>query len=225
MSPESPRASIERHSKSFGLASRLLPPRVAGDAAVVYAWCRRADDAIDEQDREPAARALARLQRELAELYAGQQPAADLSAFAGVMRAAGIPQKYPAELLADLRETADQLALQQREKTDEMKYKARPLDGIWATAPYLHNGSVPNLAELLKPEKERPAKFYVGTRYFDPKNVGFTTLKTDGAFEFDTSKPGNRNTGHNAYRPKGGGAPHVFTDAERMALVEYLKTL
>lgn len=133
--------------------------------------------------------------------------------------------KNPAELLADLRETADQLALQQREKTDEMKYKARPLDGIWATAPYLHNGSVPNLAELLKPEKERPAKFYVGTRYFDPKNVGFTTLKTDGAFEFDTSKPGNRNTGHNAYRPKGGGAPHVFTDAERMALVEYLKTL
>jgi processive rubber oxygenase RoxA-like protein len=163
----------------------------------------------------------------------GAETGADLTNLIADLKADQDPEETTAngrpkstrDLLADLREAADQLALQQREKTDEMKYKARPLDGIWATAPYLHNGSVPNLAELLKPEKERPAKFYVGTRYFDPKNVGFTTLKTDGAFEFDTSKPGNRNTGHNAYRPTGGGEPHVFTDAERMALVEYLKTL
>ena len=127
--------------------------------------------------------------------------------------------------LADLRESADQLAKQHEEKTLKLEYKARPLNGIWATAPYLHNGSVPNLAELLKPENQRPSKFFVGTRYFDPKNVGFTTLQTPGAFEFDTSKPGNRNTGHGPYRPRGGGEAKVFTDAERWALVEYMKTL
>ena len=126
--------------------------------------------------------------------------------------------------LGDLRESADQLAKQHEEKTLKLEYKARPLNGIWATGPYLHNGSVPNLAELLKPEKQRPSKFFVGTRYFDPKNVGFTTLQTPGAFEYDTSKPGNRNTGHGPYRARG-GEPHVFTDAERWALVEYLKTL
>jgi mono/diheme cytochrome c family protein len=127
--------------------------------------------------------------------------------------------------LADLRESADQLAKQHEDRTLKLEYKARPLNGIWATAPYLHNGSVPNLAELLKPENQRPSKFFVGTRYFDPKNVGFTTLQTPGAFEFDTSKPGNRNTGHGPYRARGGGEPKVFTDAERWALVEYLKTL
>jgi cytochrome c peroxidase len=127
--------------------------------------------------------------------------------------------------LGDLRESADTLAQQHQERTLKLEYKARPLDGIWATAPYLHNGSVPNLAELLKPEKQRPSKFYVGTRYFDPKNVGFTTLQTPGATEFDTSKPGNRNTGHGPYRARGSSEAHVFTDAERWALVEYLKTL
>ena len=127
--------------------------------------------------------------------------------------------------IADLRESADQLAQQHQDKTLKLEYKARPLNGIWATAPYLHNGSVPNLAELLKPQNQRPSKFFVGTRYFDPKNVGFTTLQTSGGFEFDTSKPGNRNTGHGPYRARGGGEPHVFTDAERWALVEYLKTL
>jgi mono/diheme cytochrome c family protein len=129
------------------------------------------------------------------------------------------------DLLGDLRESAEELVQQMKQRTDALQYKARPLDGIWATGPYLHNGSVPNLAELLKPAKQRPMKFYVGTREFDPRNVGFTTLQMPGASEFDTSKPGNHNTGHEAYRPRGGGEPHVFTDAERMALVEYLKTL
>ncbi len=48
-------------------------------------------------------------------------------------------------------------------------YKARPLDGIWATAPYLHNGSVPTLADLLKAPDERPKTFRVGSREFDPR--------------------------------------------------------
>jgi hypothetical protein len=127
----------------------------------------------------------------------------------------------------ELRVASDQLVEQQKAKTNELKYKARPLDGIWATGPYLHNGSVPNLQALLKEPNERPAKFFVGTRYFDPENVGFTTLQTrqNDGFEFDTSKPGNRNSGHAAYKAKGSTTPHVFDTDERNALVEYLKTL
>ncbi|MEY4547193.1 MAG: hypothetical protein RL685_3388 [Pseudomonadota bacterium] len=106
------RASIERHSKSFSLASRLLPPRAGRDAAAVYAWCRRADDAIDECDSEsgsePARQALDRLRGELDELYSvalysvAQPAAEELVAFGSVVRATGIPQRYPADLLAGM---------------------------------------------------------------------------------------------------------------------------
>ncbi len=98
------RASIERHSKSFALASRLLPRRVGDSAAIVYAWCRRADDAIDEaSDAEPPERALRRLRHELGELYGGAAPADPvLSAFGGVLRETGIPWQYPADLLAGM---------------------------------------------------------------------------------------------------------------------------
>ena len=128
-------------------------------------------------------------------------------------------------LLADLREGAEQLIQQQKEKTNELKYKARPLDGIWATAPYLHNGSVANLDDLLKPAKERLPKFFVGTRELDPTRVGFVTTRTAGASELDTSKPGNRNTGHDQYGPRDGTKTQPFSESERRALVEYLKTL
>ena len=54
-------------------------------------------------------------------------------------------------------------------------YIAAFLDGIWLRAPYLHNGSVPSLWELLKPPKDRVSSFKVGSRQFDPKNVGWAT--------------------------------------------------
>jgi 15-cis-phytoene synthase len=95
-----PRASIERHSKSFALASRLLPERAAHGAALVYAWCRRADDAIDESSAESPAQALGRLRRELDAVYTGApSPDPVLSAFRSVVRASSIPRKYPADLL------------------------------------------------------------------------------------------------------------------------------
>jgi mono/diheme cytochrome c family protein len=96
------------------------------------------------------------------------------------------------------------------------QYKARPLNGIWATAPYLHNGSVPNLNELLKPASDRTKKFWVGSREFDTENVGF---KTDqGKIEFDTqASPGNSNAGHEYGT--------VLTPDERRQLIEYLKSL
>jgi len=53
-------------------------------------------------------------------------------------------------------------------------YKAAPREGVWATPPFMHNGSVPNLYEMLVPAKERTKKFYIG-REFDPIKVGLDT--------------------------------------------------
>ena len=114
---------------------------------------------------------------------------------------------------------ARNLLEKRKNNVNALAYKARPLDGIWATAPYLHNGSVPNLYQLLLPAKDRMEKFFVATREFDPVNVGFTTGSQDGAFEFDTSLPGNSNAGHDTY------ATNSLTDEQRWQLVEYLKTL
>ena len=96
-------------------------------------------------------------------------------------------------------------------------YKARPLNGVWATAPYLHNGSVPTLHDLLLPPAQRPKVFYVGSREFNPREVGFTTEPGPGRFRFDTALPGNSNAGHDY-----GNA--ALTAAERLAVVEYMKT-
>ena len=77
-----------------------------------------------------------------------------------------------------------------------LKYKARPLDGIWATPPYLHNSSVPNLDQLLQPVACRAATFSLGSTLYDPEHLGFETDEFPGAFRMDTSLPGNLNTGH-----------------------------
>ena len=98
-----------------------------------------------------------------------------------------------------------------------LAYKARPLDGIWATAPYLHNGSVPNLHQLLLPAAKRDKAFHLGSREFDPVNVGFDAAPAPGAFRFDTSLRGNSNEGHEYGTDLGRD--------DRRALLEYLKTL
>jgi hypothetical protein len=106
-------------------------------------------------------------------------------------------------------------------------YKVRPLNGIWATPPYLHNGSVPTLYALLSPVEERPKTFYLGDREYDPVNVGYRTEKIDGGFEFDTTIPGNLNTGHefNNGPPRKGLIGRLLKPDERRALIEFLKTL
>ena len=96
-------------------------------------------------------------------------------------------------------------------------YKARPLNGVWATAPYLHNGSVPNLTDLLRAPEERATIFYVGHREFDPVSVGYVNEDFEGAFTFDTTLRGKSNAGHNY----GTG----LTEEEKRQLIEYLKTL
>jgi RoxA-like, cytochrome c-like len=105
-------------------------------------------------------------------------------------------------------------------------YKARPLHGIWATPPFLHNGSVPTIYDLLLPEEERPRSFYVGSREFDPVRIGYSTEPGPGAFLFDTTLPGNANTGHQ-FRDDGGAGVigRGFSDQERFEIIEYLKVL
>lgn len=93
------------------------------------------------------------------------------------------------------------------------------LKGVWATAPYLHNGSVPTLYGVLNPSA-RPSRFYRGGDHFDPVQVGISTIDKPadaGQFLYDTSISGNRNIGHPF------GVP--LSDDERWAVIEYLKTL
>ncbi len=104
-------------------------------------------------------------------------------------------------------------------------YKAAPRDGVWATGPFLHNGSVPNLYELLLPAAQRSRTFAIG-RGFDPVRVGVDTTGGPGVYVFDTALPGNANTGHSFEAGRGKGiVGRELTDAERWALVEYLKSL
>jgi len=121
-----------------------------------------------------------------------------------------------------------------------LAYRASPLAGAWAVAPYLHNNSVPTLYHLLVPARCRPARFVVGDRRFDPRHVGYvwhladapappagcpapvpqigdSPTSTDDNMIFDAALPGNRNIGHEY----GTALP----DSDRWALVEYLKTL
>jgi hypothetical protein len=99
-------------------------------------------------------------------------------------------------------------------------YANQPLDGIWARAPYLHNGAVPTLRDLLEPAAARPARFYRGYDVFDPVKVGFVSdVGSEGGtryFDFDTSRPGNGKEGH-VYGT-------TLPAADKDAIVEYMKT-
>ena len=120
------------------------------------------------------------------------------------------------------KQAAEELELQKAvaTKVPEPSYKARPLNGIWATAPYLHNGSVRTMRQLLLPAAQRQAAFLVGSREYDPVEMGFVDA---GGFRFDTALDGNRNTGHDG--PDYGNAELAADPAELAALLEYLKTL
>ena len=113
----------------------------------------------------------------------------------------------------------------------ELAYKVRPLNGVWATPPYLHNGSVPTIEDLLGDPEKRPTKFYLGSREYDPVKLGYKTDPITNGFEFDTSIRGNSNRGHEFRKEyskdkeiKGVIGPALSAD-DRKALIEYLKTL
>jgi mono/diheme cytochrome c family protein len=121
------------------------------------------------------------------------------------------------------------------------QYRARPLNGVWATAPYLHNGSVPSLYWLLHPAAERPKEFCMGSRDFDPQHVGYRVIAGERAscktgetvFSATDSdgKPikGNSVSGHSLEGPPGqhreGIIGRALSEEERYDLIEYLKTL
>lgn len=101
-------------------------------------------------------------------------------------------------------------------------YKARPLHGIWATAPFLHNGSIPNLYELLSPYKERSKTFDVGSYMFDPVKVGIVT-NVANVTKFDVSLKGSANTGH-IFDDMQGAIGRKLSEEERYAIIEFLKS-
>lgn len=105
-------------------------------------------------------------------------------------------------------------------------YKARPLNGIWAPPPFLHNGSVPTMYALLSPVAERPKAFCLGDREYDPVQLGYRTQCTDGTFRLDTSIPGNLNTGHEFKdgAPGPGVLGRGLSHQERLDLIEFLKS-
>jgi hypothetical protein len=130
-------------------------------------------------------------------------------------------------------------------------YKARPHDGIWATAPFLHNGSIATVYDLLSPPEDRPRYVQLGNVEFDPINLGIKQPENtkslfsqgdkgdkysrDGYFILDTSVPGNGNYGHEfstrwkdkndwSDQEKGVIGP-LLSEEERLDLIEFLKTL
>jgi len=104
-------------------------------------------------------------------------------------------------------------------------FRAKTLKGIWATAPFLHNGSVPTIFDLLHPAAERPKTFRLGTREYDPVKLGyvyegdrFQTAANAQPFTFDTRISGNWNTGHEWWFYS------RLSDQDRYDIIEFLKT-
>jgi hypothetical protein len=109
--------------------------------------------------------------------------------------------------------------------TATLAYKARPLTGVWATGPFLHNGSVPTLYDLLLPPDQRPKTFGLGSRELDPDHVGFvTTPGAENDFVFRVYDEngrlieGNSNKGHDYGNAR-------LSEHQRLALVAYLKII
>lgn len=102
-------------------------------------------------------------------------------------------------------------------------YANAPLDGLWLRAPYLHNGAVPTLWDLLLPADQRPTSYWRGNDRYDPVQLGFVSdVANEGTrnfFLYDTQIPGNTNSGHD-----GANYGTELADADKWALIEYLKT-
>ena len=152
-----------------------------------------------------------------------------LNAFLGIEKPPKIDENEVLEVGKSRKQRDQELCLEEAAKrkqgTEILAYKARPLEGIWATAPYLHNGSVPTLYDLLLPPEKRPRRFLLGSREFDPDHVGFSqAVGPDNWFTFNVADEnarsiiGNSNAGHD-YGVSG------MTEEQRLDLLEYLKSL
>ncbi|HEX6731960.1 MAG TPA: di-heme-cytochrome C peroxidase [Pyrinomonadaceae bacterium] len=100
-------------------------------------------------------------------------------------------------------------------------YESRVMQGIWAAAPYLHNGSVPTLAELLTPAAQRVPEFMIGPAY-DIDKVGLAVQQTKFNYTLKTTDCSDRNSGNSRC---GHDFGTNFSDGDKRALLEYLKSL
>ena len=100
-------------------------------------------------------------------------------------------------------------------------YEARVLDGIWAAAPYLHNGSVPTLAELLKPAADRVRTFRVGEAY-DIEAVGLAVDQGSASSQLETTDCSDLNSGDSRCGHEYGT---TLDPQDKRALLEYLKVI
>ena len=113
-----------------------------------------------------------------------------------------------------------------------LAYKARPLNGVWATPPFLHNGSLQNIYQLLGPEAERDSTFWLGTKEYDPERLGYVTRPVEGGFLFDTGLTGNSNKGHHfiggvdSWRSHQRGViGRALSHEERIDIIEFIKSM
>jgi hypothetical protein len=106
-------------------------------------------------------------------------------------------------------------------------YKSRPLHGIWATPPFLHNGSVRTVYQMISPREEREQWFWSGTKEYDPVDLGYRSLPVPGAVKYDTRVTGNDNTGHEfrAGCQSNGVIGPYLEPVERRQIIEYLKAM
>jgi hypothetical protein len=124
--------------------------------------------------------------------------------------------------IAEVRTDPDYAARRSKAATVE-GYVVPHLDGVWLRGPYLHNGSVPTIRDLLTPAQQRPVRFYRGYDVLDRKKLGFISqdngdaMVTRGGMLFDTAKQGNGNQGHE-YGTE-------LQEDEKEALIEFMKTL
>lgn len=131
-------------------------------------------------------------------------------------------QKYADSWFAHAGEDSQQVT-----EVDPNGYVAPPLDGVWASAPYLHNGSVPTLWHMLHPDA-RPTVWRRTSLDMDSEKVGLTIEEVTEVpadeddivirrSYFDTRQFGKKNSGHDY--------PSLLNESEKRALLEYLKTL
>jgi hypothetical protein len=106
-------------------------------------------------------------------------------------------------------------------------YKSRPLHGIWATPPFLHNGSVRTVYQMISPREERESWFWSGTKEYDPVDLGYRSLAVPGAVKYDTRVTGNDNTGHEfraGCQSNGVIGPYLKPE-QRKQIIEYVKAM
>jgi phytoene synthase len=167
------RTIIAAHSKSFALASALLPAGLRDDIAATYAFCRRCDDAVDTGPGDPIA-AVRRLRAELASIYDGEAQAEPvLGAFQDVVRRRGIPQEYPRELIEGMAMDAMGARYETFDDLDLYCYRAAGVVGLMlchvmgvrderALAHATHLGMAMQLTNICRDVREDAAR---GRRY------------------------------------------------------------